>query len=399
MAWIRECTEKHSDCQNEDETLLPSRVIDVGTSDGHEIPCLRPCSEERGHYVTLSHCWGLSNPTSTTTACYQDYLKGIPLASLPRTYRDAIAVTRGLGIRYLWIDSLCIIQDSSEDWEKECIKMPQIYQNSTVTIAGPAASGCESGFLDRQSQPAFSELPLGGGIGSVQVHSGGRQYLNVVSVPELDSPLSKRAWILQERLLSRRVLYFGSRQMYWECLTNVRYEKLHYPKVEHFLDRGEVEKRSFGSARPKALWLDYWYSIVTTYSAKNLTFSSDKLPALSGVAGKIQGLLGYCYVAGLWKEDLVRGLTWARSKMLDATPPSSPPIELSEYRAPSWSWACQEGTIFFVFRNMIGTEILEEPDILDVKIQLRGRDPFGEIRSGHLRLHGKVRVETIRKLP
>jgi Heterokaryon incompatibility protein (HET) len=169
VAWIRECSEKHPDCKHEDETLLPSRIIDVGTSDGQEIPCLRLCSEERGHYVTLSHCWGPSNPTRTTAACFQDYLQGIPLANLPKTYRDAIAVTRRLGIRYLWIDSLCIIQDSSEDWEKECIKMPQIYQNSTVIIAGPAASGCESGFLDRQPQPGFSDLLTDKETGSVQV--------------------------------------------------------------------------------------------------------------------------------------------------------------------------------------------------------------------------------------
>jgi len=270
--WIRECTEKHPDCKHEDESLLPSRVIDVGTSDGHETPRLRPCSEERGHYVTLSHCWGLSNPTRTTAACYQNYLEGISLASLPRTYRDAIAVTRGLGIRYLWIDSLCIIQDSTEDWEKECIKMPQIYQNSTVTIAGPAASGCESGFLDRQSKTPFLELPIGGNIGSVRVHYGGQQSLaeSWLIFPEPDSPLSKRAWILQERLLSRRVLYFGSRQMYWECLTNVRYEKVLYPLVNDYLQRGEVEKISFKSTRTNAQWLQYWYSIVETYSPKKI---------------------------------------------------------------------------------------------------------------------------------
>jgi hypothetical protein len=278
VAWIRECSEKHRDCKHEDEILLPSCVIDVGTSDGQEIPCLRLCSEERGHYVTLSHCWGPSNPTRTTAACFQDYLQGIPLANLPKTYRDAIAVTRGLGIRYLWIDSLCIIQDSSEDWEKECIKMPQIYQNSTVTIAEPAASGCESGFLDRQPQPGFSDLLTDKETGSVQVHYGGRHDLSYSHsfTPEKPSPLSERAWILQERLLTRRILYFGSRQMYWECLTNARYEKCHYPLVNDNSVRGglsEVDKKSFKSARTKAKWLDYWYCIGHNIRAKTLDIS------------------------------------------------------------------------------------------------------------------------------
>jgi Heterokaryon incompatibility protein (HET) len=119
-------------------------------------------------------------------------------------------VTRLLEIRYLWIDSLCIIQDSTEDWGKEFVKMPQTYQNSTVTIAGPAASSCCAGFLDRQPQPAFPEFDIafqsriGQDTGLMNVsYTKGVSSLGLM--PEINSVLSKRAWILQGRLLSRRV--------------------------------------------------------------------------------------------------------------------------------------------------------------------------------------------------
>jgi hypothetical protein len=161
---------------------------------------------------------------------------------------------------------------------------------------------------------------------------------------------------------------------------------------------GEVGKKSFKSARTKAEWLDYWYCIVTTYAPKHLTFPSDKLPALSGVAGKIQDILGYCYFAGLWKEDLVCGLAWACCETYPKGPmtPIHPTINDPEYRAPSWSWASHEGRIWLPLRG--DSPIVKDLEILDVNIQLHGRDPFGRIRSGYLKVHGKVRVGIIRKL-
>jgi hypothetical protein len=135
--------------------------------------------------------------------------------------------------------------------------------------------------------------------------------------------------------------------------------------------------------------------VVETYSKTNLTFQSDKFPALSGVACKIQHLLGYHYVAGLWKKDLARGLASRRVK--DPMGPISS-IVLSDYRAPSWSWASQEGKIWFNFRSHEIPLEIGDLDILDVNAQLHVRDPFGQIRSGHLKVHGKVRVGTIRKL-
>jgi hypothetical protein len=128
--------------------------------------------------------------------------------------------------------------------------------------------------------------------------------------------------------------------MYWECLTNVRYVELYYPFIDDYQNRDEVEKRSFRSARSEAHWLKHWYRIIITYSGTNLTFQKDGFPALSGVASKIHNLLGYHYLAGLWREDLTRGLTWFRPSY-PKDPISS--IDLSEYRAPSWSWASQEG--------------------------------------------------------
>ncbi|ERF70188.1 hypothetical protein EPUS_00376 [Endocarpon pusillum Z07020] len=403
LSWVRECIEKHPDCKHEDESLLPSRVIDVGSYCGDETLRLRQCSGQKAPYVTLSHCWGPSNPARTTSACYNNYLKSIPLAGLPRTYRDAVAVTRFLGIRYLWIDSLCIIQDSTGDWEKECVKMSKTYENSTVTIAGPDAPHCHAGFLDRQPKPAFPEFtfdyqsPTSKGTGSIDMFYRGykRGETKLGPRPESNSVLSSRAWALQERLLSRRVLYFGSQLMYWECLTNVRYENLHFPFIDNFWSRGEVEKVSFKRRQSKALWLRYWYNIVTTYSGTNLTFSNDKLPALSGVASKIHNLLGYHYFAGLWKEDFPRGLAWYCSSYRRAHLSPAEPIE---FLAPSWSWASQDGEVTQAASSTTSPFGSADLSILDVNVDLKGPDPFGQIHSAQLKVYGKVRTGIIRKL-
>ena len=264
--------------------------------------------------------------------------------------------------------------------------MSNTYQNSTVTIAGPGASHCHAGFLDRQPKPAFPEFtfnyqsPTGQGTGSIDMFYRGykRGGTKLRPRPESNSVLSSRAWVLQERLLSRRVLYFGSQLMYWECLTNVRYENLHFPFIDKFWGRNEVEKISFKTRQSKALWLTYWYNIVRTYSGTDLAFPNDRLPALSGVASKIHSLLGYHYLVGLWKEDLARGLAWYRPSYRGAHLSSA---ELPGFRAPSWSWASQEGEVTQAASNATSPFDSADLSIMDVNVDLKGPDPFGQINS------------------
>ena len=157
----------------------------------------------------------------------------MPFESFPRTFQDAITITRALDVPYLWIDSLCIIQGSRGDWEYECQRMPGIYRNSVVTIAGPAAADCRAGFLHRRPAADHGSVDIRWQLSNGTTHCAVTlQSIGDILIgpePEDDSTLSKRAWVLQERLLSPRVLYFGTKRMYWECFTDRRYEDMHYP--------------------------------------------------------------------------------------------------------------------------------------------------------------------------
>lgn len=173
-------------------------------------------------------------------------LEGIPYTRLPKTFQHAVTAARELGLRYLWIDSLCIIQDSREDWERHCFVMPDIYRNAIVTIAGPAAVDCNSGFLFERPEALSVNLKMSNGEIN-QLATLSLSNLRDPYYPETErhSQLSKRAWVLQERLLSSQVLYFGSYFMYFECCTNVRREYLHLPFMDDFQDKSEVTKQSF----------------------------------------------------------------------------------------------------------------------------------------------------------
>jgi Heterokaryon incompatibility protein (HET) len=355
---------------------------------------------QKGHYVTLSHCWGnVSERLVTNKANYQQHLQEISFENLARTFQDAIIVTRQLGVRFLWIDCLCIIQDSSEDWQRECPKMGQIYRDSLVTIAGPGAADSSAGFLhERQHwkfQPARFELSClmgdGESIGDVCLAYHGCDAFPIHPL-ESDSPLEKRGWIFQERILSQRILYFGSRKMYFECCTNFRHEDSHVPCIEG-LSRTRLKKEPLTKLENISYW--DWQSILRTYTAARLTKPTDKLPALSGLVSTAQPNLGNRYLAGIWESQILTGLGW----YIEDTDLKSTVASLdSGYIAPSWSWASVKSPIStFPIREVI-QPLGNALAILDVQVELAGHDPFGELRSGYIKAQGKLKMGMIRNI-
>lgn len=214
--WLEYCQHRHYMCRIDRNPELPLRLIDVS---GDE-PRLRVFDGgERGEYVCLSHRWGPSGTTFTTTqATLQERLQGIPESQLPPTFRDAVVFTRRLGYRYIWIDSLCIIQDSSADWENEAGKMGPYYQNAIVTISALQGQGPESGLGFDPRAVATTSVDLSDckvWCRRIDPPLSYRHWTGLV--PGTADVLLTRGWTMQESLLTPRILFFTKTQLVWHC--------------------------------------------------------------------------------------------------------------------------------------------------------------------------------------
>lgn len=374
-------------------------------TDGHQAP-----------YVTLSHRWGTKRPLITTAANYKKHLDRISPDEVPPLFRDAIHTVRRLGFQYMWIDSLCIIQDSTDDWQQECAKMAKIYEHSALTIAGPDCEDSSEGFVNTRRAPIHGPCIIDFRTGD-QWGISGRVMLSYREVhnihvrypisssgfrpfePPMSTRLAKRAWIVQERILSPRVLYFAAERMWWECNTHSRFECLHYP-----LENGSLNNKSPERIAPHKVSLtsfttlddeyDYWYRIVTAYSSCALTKPGDKLPALSGLASRMRKRTGDVYLAGLWRTDLGRGLLWNVRSFFDGSVYVN-----NSSRAPSWSWASLdlevEWKILPVKRYNHNAMDFR---VLGASAEPAGLDPFGQVRvpSALLRLKARIKTRSVR---
>jgi hypothetical protein len=262
-----------------------------------------------------------------------------------------------LKLRYLWVDSLCIVQDSKDDWNAESARMASIYRNSILSIAASRARSSMEGIL-----PDVSER-----CSPLIIHAETRPVsLCIDSVPLgwdvciEESVLSDRAWVLQERLLSCRTLFFSSQQTFWECKTK-RASQHQYSNLVEDTEIKQVPESVFntvpklGSEHRLPLQVreddenpDYltWYRTIRDYSSKMLTVPSDKLPALAGIAQAFEPRKDI-YIAGTWMNDWLGGLLWQR---IAARSPKQPQ-NLDCPRAPSWSWASLDGLVSFPFTS------------------------------------------------
>lgn len=234
-AWLNWCDKSH-DCNkhhDESEVALPTRVLYVGDpkdsgfqSDVVRLVCASGTS--RGEYIALSHCWGkLSDEEeraySTTPGNVDRRLSGFSISELPKTFQDAVKVTRGLGVLYLWIDSLCIIQHevNKEDWKNESGRMEAVFSQAYCTIAASAAVDSNAGFLKRGASPQYVY---------VQDAFGYHFYISA-DIDDFDNDVGKaqlntRAWVMQEGVLAHRTIHFSANQIYWECGAGIYCENL-----------------------------------------------------------------------------------------------------------------------------------------------------------------------------
>jgi hypothetical protein len=384
---MSDCIFRHPSCKTQNSNP-PTRLLDV-SGDNVKLCTLKTLD---GAYACLSHCWGSSQIIKTTKANIEDHKRGIPWVRLSRTFQDAITATRLFGMKYLWIDSLCIIQDDIEDWEKEATCMANIYSNSTITFAATMSADGSGGLFHQHP-----DFPLHDGIFSTESRPNLYARKKIIHPLNMESdhlyedafPLFKRGWIFQERLLSSRVLHFGPCELLWECrmsascecgvLEGGKYAVLKTQKASQTFQfsggRFELEwKRMLADsafvgpeglagginsvlnikrintmifeARDIHIMALTWRKIVSDYSKLLMTRQSDRLHALMGL---IQQMIPYrksnC-LAGIWTDSLFVELHWLAS--FTRTPAST--------TAPTWSWGSVGQYIHFPDYNDFALE-------------------------------------------
>lgn len=210
--WITSCDETHILCHTAKEThVLPTRLIEIHAKHERLVHSkdVRLKERESLQYVTLSHCWGTDKIFTLVLGNISDLTQKIPRDKLTKTFLEAIEVTRSLGYKYLWIDSLCIIQDSSEDWDIESLLMSDIYGGSSLTIAATGAKDGRDGcFFDRETSTISMyqlQMPHGLTTTSFKCYD-----TNFYERSILKAPLVQRAWAMQERFLTARTIHFTS---------------------------------------------------------------------------------------------------------------------------------------------------------------------------------------------
>ncbi|KAL9120261.1 MAG: hypothetical protein Q9187_003183 [Circinaria calcarea] len=354
--WLNFCDKNHN-CRLEDLSPLPARVLDIGQPDGTADPFLSVNPNRRGRYVALSYCWGNGQKTITTRHTLEKFRIGIQTSTLSQSLQDAVMITRRLGLRYLWIDALCIIQkeDDLKDFLVESQKMAQYYGNAYLTLVAGSAADCQDGILAIRPQPArHCRLVYSrpGGLGDNRADPIHSFVYACLPVSSKVGPIEGRAWTLQEAILSPRLLVYGQEQISFTCQRRTIYEdgtsspaqwknQARHTKTP----RLDVIAQRPNPALVKAEMLREWYNIVHQYTVRNMKDPNDKLTALVGIAERISNTLRCKYLFGLWEDDLIRGLLWRSGVLLGIKEFNSPLHRPDIKRAPSWSWACVDGPV------------------------------------------------------
>lgn len=406
--WIRTCRQTHRNCRSysdkRETKVLPTRLIDVGTKAVSQAPRLfiptrhLPSFE----YIALSYAWGSSNFTKTTSSNLQAMIQQLPWTELPKTIQDAIIVTRSLGVRYLWVDALCILQSEGpddikhkEDWSYEAARFGKYYENALLTIAATGASSSDQGLFLPRSGPKSLTFRPGTPIGYTI-----RSRISSWHHGTTTAPLSKRGWAIQERLLSRRVLHFAENMILWEChdcrateldpqgLIPIGPDDIPDISSEFMTKCRDLYAKGPGSDN----FMDEWYQFIPAYTKSDFTFVSDRLPAVSGIATIIQKHSQQSYVAGLWESDIPRGLAWQSftpfrfetAHLIDPRIINNPAKGESQLVFPSWSWASSRGFAFYD----PGLNWTPFVTVESWEVDFKGADTSGQIRGARLTLRG-----------
>ncbi|KAI9686815.1 MAG: hypothetical protein M1820_010550 [Bogoriella megaspora] len=384
---LNECFACHESCDSPGDLprSLPKRLLRISPSEGKNVPnvSLEEDVLTNDPYLILSHCWGGYQPHRLLRHNLDSMLEKVDVESLSPTFKDAIWLTMELGYRYLWIDCFCILQDEDDDsdWQQESAKMMDYYLNAVLTIAATDSLDGEGGlFRTRNSEilePCiiqWNSAEAGPFTLRRLISNNGAAAFNALQ----KAHLNRRAWVLQERLLSRRVLHFSHAQIWFECREATASEArpcgVNVTNVVSTLSESS-RKRS-------------WYELVRSYSQCELSRSTDRLIAFAGIVerfAKLCGLRPDDYVAGFWRFEFPGCLYW----VCDRQETSS----LKKYIAPSWSWASVSSPIEAStvhanewVPNEISTKYVE---LLETHVALKA-SPFGSVSDAFIRVKAHI---------
>lgn len=340
--WLSDCRETHDACRSSTprSSTMPTRVIDVNSN---PVRLYEPSKAEVAEYAALSYCWGkaeagdINIETTTETIAQRKSCLFLANERVPATILDAIEITKRLGIPYLWIDALCIIQHDKE-WEDEAAKMHSVYQEAAITLSATESKGCSRGFFSTSmNKPSsFEETSLleEYKFGSQKVYACLESVKDNIHQSLSDSPLGARGWTFQESVLSRRLVHFTNKQLIWECKSQVTTE-------DGMLAWGPKQiPRQFTLSMDSAGDLyQSWESVVKDYSRRSFSKPEDRVYALAGVTSLFQAVSRDDPMLGLWRGELFKGLLWH----VPNTSQAARVAEMSD--VPSWSWMSVGGEV------------------------------------------------------
>ncbi|KAI0468300.1 HET-domain-containing protein [Xylaria cf. heliscus] len=359
--WLQDCDEKHEGCRTPKPATLPTRLIDVGTTKSPKLHLLETGEMKfsRQRYIALSHPWGdqekhppfstLRKDPSGQGRELEKFKKAIPYDQLPPTFRDAVITTRALNIRFLWIDSLCIIQGEDGDFNEESKRMEDVFSSAYCVLAASRATGQHDGFLQPTSPRKYITFQ-GRGKGPFYVCEN----IDDFSGDVLEGSLNTRGWVLQERALARRTIFFTERQAYFECGQGVRCQSLTkmHNNMADFL--GDPNFPNKAISVPRGLRIRYFQDLFKQYSRLNFTHIEDRPFAIEGLESRLRSAYGTDGAYGIFDDGLGKGLfhrslLWQRGE-------DNPRLWFSRIvfpiarrvTVPTWSWMAYQGGIDYV---------------------------------------------------
>ncbi|KAF4336919.1 hypothetical protein FBEOM_9218 [Fusarium beomiforme] len=381
---------------------IPIRLIEVGSSDEGIAPRIVTSSQisQDVDYLALSYAWGSGHDFAKTTASSLDEMTTcLPWDRLAKTVQDAVMFTRKLGFAYLWVDALCILQSEGpddkrhrDDWSYEAARFGQYYENATVTIAASGAISSQQGLFLGRPALDFDPDPVTITINRVS----GDTTLVIVQPPGPSweasiqhAPLLSRGWAIQERVLSKRILHFGANSLLWECRE--------CQTTEANPDTSDIKIYGWGNERFVSAFQDLedksmdeviqlWHHFIQSYSRTDFSFDRDKLPALSGIAKRVQNRFPQGYIAGIWESAIPQGLLWTvwGREEIDAEPSG-------DINLPSWCWAAAAQSIRFLFIMSFEAYRYITLQVKSWSVKTNGAQTSGQILQAKLNVFGPVK--------